>query len=108
VIERDTALAALGKETVDERQRWLEAVSALEDEWLAERRANLLTERGDLQGAYDVLKNTRFQLVHQRYERTHLWRQVETGLGLEPIEYPAWLGEDDLAEFGAYRDQPAV
>jgi len=39
VIERDKALAALGSETLDERGRWLNAVSALDDEWLAERRA---------------------------------------------------------------------
>jgi Domain of unknown function (DUF5107) len=108
LIDRDKALAALGKETLDERQRWLDAVSAVEDEWLAERRASLLIERGNLQAALNVLRNTRFQLVHQRYERTRLWRQVETGLGLEPIEHPSWLGEDDLAEFGAYREQPTV
>jgi hypothetical protein len=29
--------------------------------------------------------------------------QVETSLGLEPVEYPCWLGEDDLAEFGRIR-----
>jgi hypothetical protein len=108
VIDRDKALAALGKETLDERQRWLDAVSAVEDEWLAERRASLLIESGNLQAALNVLRSTRFQLVHQRYERTRLWRQVETGLGLEPIEHPSWLGEDDLAEFGAYREQPTV
>lgn len=104
VIERDRALAALGKETLDERGRWLKAVSALDDEWLAERRASWLIDSGDLQAAVQVLRNTKFQLVHQRYERTRLWRRVETALGLEPVEYPSWLGEDDLAEFGAYRD----
>jgi hypothetical protein len=107
VIERDKALAAIGKETLEERARWLKAVSALDDEWLAERRASLLIDSGDLQAALLLLKTTRFQLVHQRYERTRLWRQVETGLGLEPVEHPSWLGEDDLAEFGAYREHPA-
>jgi hypothetical protein len=106
VIERDKALAALGRETLDERGRWLKAVSALDDEWLAERRASWLIDCGNSQAAFDLLRSTRFQLVHQRYERTRLWRQVETSLGLEPVEYPSWLGEDDLAEFGAYRDQP--
>jgi hypothetical protein len=106
VIERDRVLEAIGKETLAERGRWLDAVSALEDEWLAERRASFLIERGDLRAAFDVLRNTRFQLVHQRYERTRLWRQVEAGLGLAPVEYPSWLGEDDLAEFGAYREHP--
>lgn len=108
VIERDKALAALGRETLGERERWLKAVSALDDEWLAERRASLLIDSGNSQAAFDLLKSTHFQLVHQRYERTRLWRQVEASLGLEPVEYPSWLGEDDLAEFGAYRDHPVV
>ena len=108
MIERDKALAALGSETLDERGRWLNAVSALDDEWLAERRANWLIDCGNSQAAFDLLRSTHFQLVHQRYERTRLWRQVESSLGLEPVEYPSWLGEDDLAEFGAYRDLPAV
>jgi hypothetical protein len=106
VIERDKALAALGKETLEERGRWLRAVSALDDEWLAERRVTLLIDCGDWQAAFQLLRNTHFQLVHQRYERTRMWRQVETSLGLEPIEHPSWLGEDDLAEFGAYREHP--
>jgi hypothetical protein len=29
---------------------------------------------------------------------------MESMLGLAPAAYPAWLGEDDLAEFGAYRE----
>jgi hypothetical protein len=107
VIERDQALTALGKETLDERGRWLKAVSALDDEWLAERRASWLIDSGDLQAAVQVLRNTKFQLVHQRYERTRLWRRVEADLNLESVEYPSWLGEDDLAEFGAYRDHQA-
>jgi hypothetical protein len=83
-------------------------VAALEDEWLAERRASLFLDCGDAQAAFDLLRSTRFQLVHQRYERTRLWRQAESMLGLEPIKYPAWLGEDDLAEFGAYREYPEI
>jgi hypothetical protein len=104
VVERDKALAALGRATLRERARWLDAVSALEDEWLAERRASFLIDSGDFEGGRDVLRNTRFQFVHQRYARTRLWRQVEKNLGMEPAEHPAWLGEDDLAEFGAYRE----
>jgi hypothetical protein len=108
VFERDRALAALGTETLGERERWLNAVSALDDEWLVERRASFLIDSGDAQAAFDLLKSTRFQLVHQRYERTHMWRQVESILGLEPVEYPAWLGEDDLAELGPNREYPEV
>ena len=108
VFDRDKALAALGTETLEERERCLKAVSALDDEWLVECRARLLIDQGDTQAAFNLLRSTRFQLVHQRYERTRLWRQVESMLGLEPVEYPSWLGEDDLAEFGAYRDYPEV
>lgn len=104
VVERDKALAAIGSETIGERRRWLDAVSALEDEWLAERRASLLLDCGDALGARELLSGTRFQRVHQRYERTRLWRRMESMLGLEPVAYPSWLGEDDLAEFGAYRE----
>jgi hypothetical protein len=104
IFERDKALAALGPATIDERKRWLDAVSALTDEWLAERRASLLLDSGDAQAARDVLTGTRFQSVHQRYERTRLWRRIESMLDLEPVTYPSWLGEDDLAEFGAYRE----
>jgi hypothetical protein len=108
VIERDRALAALGPETLAERRRWLDAVSALDDEWLSERRASVMIDCGDSQAALNLLRSTRFQLVHQRYERTRLWRQAEANLGLEPVEYPMWLGEDDLAEFGAYREHPVT
>jgi hypothetical protein len=104
VVERDRALAALGQQTIGERERWLNAVSALDDEWIAERRASLFIDKKGFHAALRVLKETRFQLVHQRYERTRLWREVERGLRLTPVAYPDWLGEDDLAEFGAYRE----
>jgi hypothetical protein len=106
VIERDLALAALGNETFEERARWLDAVSALEDEWLVERRASLLVDQGRYEEARKLLRETRFQLVHQRYARTRLWRRIERELGLDPDPSLAWLGEDDLAEFGAYREYP--
>lgn len=108
VVERDRALAALGKETLQERRRWLDAVSALEDEWVAECRADMLNESGEPQAALDVLRRTRFQMVHQRYERTRLLRRIEAKLGMGPETFPAWLGEDDLAEFGAYREHAEV
>jgi hypothetical protein len=104
VVDRDRALAVLGLSTLAERERWLDAVSALDDEWIAERRASLHIDKKDFHSAMRVLKETPFQRVHQRYERTRLWREVERGLGLTPVEYPEWLGEDDLAEFGAYRE----
>jgi hypothetical protein len=106
VYERDLALSAEGRGTLEERARWLDAVSALEDEWLVERRAHLLLDQGKSEAAQRLLKETRFSLVHQRYERTRLWRQIEKELGLDPVPWPSWLGEDDLAEFGAYREYP--
>jgi hypothetical protein len=36
---------------------------AIDDEWVVERRASLLLDSGDPQGAMKVLRNTRFQLV---------------------------------------------
>jgi hypothetical protein len=106
VFERDIALAAEGKSTLEERERWLDAVSALEDEWLVERRVHLLADQGRWEEARRLLRETRFQLVHQRYERTRLWRLIELELRLELVPWPSWLGEDDLAEFGAYREYP--
>ena len=104
VCERDGALAQIGPETLGERGDWLDRVCKLDDEWLAERRALLCLDRGDAQAAFDILKSTPFQLVHQRYVRTGLWRRVEAALGLTPERYPFLLGEDDLADFGAYRE----
>ena len=104
IFERDLALACLGPETIGERARWLDSVSALDDEWLAERRAALALDSGDPGKAYRILHQTRFQLVHQRYARTRLWRKIEENLALEPAGDLSWLGEDDLAEFGAYRE----
>ena len=85
---------------------WLDAVSALDDEWLIESRVSLLIDQGRCEEARALLSKSRFQMVHQRYARTRLWRQIEKELGLDPIAWPAWLGEDDLAEFGAYREYP--
>lgn len=106
VIERDLALAALGRGSLDERARWLDAVSALEDDWLLERRASLLIDREKYEEAQNLLKNSRFQLVHQRSVRTRLWRKIERAFGRDSVTLPAWLGEDDLADFGAYREYP--
>jgi len=106
VIERDLALAALGKKTLEERALWLDAVSALEDDWLVERRTSLLIDQGKYEEARKLLSKAQFQLVHQRYARTRLWRQIERELRLPPVPSTDWLGEDDLAEFGAYREYP--
>jgi len=87
-----------------EREEWLNKTGALEDEWLVERRVALLVDQGKLTAAKALLESTRFQLVHQRYARTRLWIKIQDGLGLETKEPPRTLGEDNLAEFGAYRE----
>lgn len=104
VVERDLALAALGKETLDERDKWLAQVAALDDEWVRERLAYLRFDQGRCAEAKDILHTTVFQLVHQRYARTRLWRKIEAALGEPPLADIAFLGEDDLAQFGAYRE----
>ncbi|WP_373694212.1 hypothetical protein [Edaphobacter paludis] len=48
--------------------------------------------RGDSQAALDLLKSTRFQLVHQRYERTGVLRRIEAKLRFAPEALPSWLG----------------
>jgi Domain of unknown function (DUF5107) len=103
IIERDLALAELGAAGLNERARWLDQVSNSRDEWLVERKAALLLDQGRPEEARALLASTPFQLVHQRYARTQLWNRVT---GKQQNTKPAplnWLGEDDLAQFGAYR-----
>lgn len=102
VCERDATLALLGPVTLDERERHLAEVAALEDDWLVERRAALLADRGAWTAARALLAGHRFQHVHQRYARTRLWHRISAACsdGADP---PPGLGEDDLAAFGAYR-----
>ncbi|QNK59223.1 DUF5107 domain-containing protein [Paenibacillus sp. PAMC21692] len=102
--ERDLALSGIGPQTLAEREYWLERTSALQDEWLAERRAAWLADSGRFAEAKRLLAGTAFQLVHQRYARTKLWRRIMEGLGEQEREAPAFLGEDDLFAFGAYRE----
>lgn len=102
IVERDLALALLPGKKVAERKRWLEQVSALNDDLLAERRAQLQFDDGEAEAALATLESQQFQLLHQRYARSDLYRQ---GAGLErDAEVPPTLGEDDLARWGAYRE----
>jgi hypothetical protein len=104
VVERDKALRELGKHTVDEREKWLDQVDALQDEWIVDRKVQLLIDKCDIQNAKKLLLSTPFQKVHQTYTRTMLWKQICEMLkeAFDPI--PASLGEDRLAKFGAYRE----
>lgn len=104
IIERDKVLRNLGKQTMAKREQWLNAVAALEDEWIIERRVQLLIDQEQYEKAKDLLLSTPFQKVHQTYTRTGLWMQLCEPLKLNCKEVPAQLGEDRLARFGAYRE----
>jgi hypothetical protein len=104
VIERDKVLRALGPSTIPEREKWLERVSALRDEWIIERKIQLLIDEGKYTEAKDLLLSTPFQKVHQTYTRTGLWKQITEKLNIPFMPIPASLGEDQLATFGAYRE----
>lgn len=104
VVERDKLLRAMGPQMTAERERWLSAVDALADEWIIERRVQLLIDKKQVQQAKDLLLSTRFQKVHQTYTRTGLWMQICEQLGTPALPVPPQLGEDQLARFGAYRE----
>ncbi|HYJ37546.1 MAG TPA: DUF5107 domain-containing protein [Chitinophagaceae bacterium] len=104
VIERDKVLRALGPSTIPERKKWLDRVDALRDEWVIERKIQLLIDEGKYAEAKDLLLNTPFQKVHQTYTRTGLWKQITDKLNIPFLPIPASLGEDQLATFGAYRE----
>lgn len=104
VVERDKALRALGTQTLPEREQWLDRVAALKDEWVIERRVQLLIDKGEIQGARQLLLTTPFQRVHQTYTRSGMWLQICQKLGERCDPIPQALGEDRLARFGAYRE----
>ena len=104
VVERDKLLRSLGDQTIQEREKWLDLVDALPDEWIKERMVQLLIDQKEYQKAKDLLLSVPFQKVHQTYTRTNLWKQITGHLGLPFQPIPTQLGEDQLATFGAYRE----
>jgi hypothetical protein len=60
--------------------------------------------KNEAQEAKDLLLSTNFQKVHQTYTRTGLWKQITDKLNIPFLPIPAELGEDHLANFGAYRE----
>ncbi|PLS18754.1 DUF5107 domain-containing protein [Bacillus sp. M6-12] len=104
VIERDIALSHLGEIALAERKMWLDQVASLEDEELIERKISLLYDSGQYEEAHELLESRSFSLVHQRYERSKLWLDLQKKLGKKiDKEFPGSLGEDRLAAFGQYR-----
>jgi len=104
VVERDKLLRSLGSQTIPEREQWLLKVDALNDEWIIERKVQLLIDKGEFEKAKILLLSTPFQKVHQTYTRTNLWKQISEKLNIPFMPIPASLGEDRLARFGAYRE----
>jgi len=104
IVERDKVLRNIGPETINERREWLAMVEALPDEWIIERRVQLSIDEGKYDKAADLLLSTRFQKVHQTYTRTNLWMQICEKLKKPCNPVPEQLGEDRLANFGAYRE----
>lgn len=104
VVERDKVLESFGKETFDERTNWLEKLEALDDEMIIERKIYLLIDMKKHLEAKELLLNTRFQKIHQRYERKSLWKLLCKMTSTNILPFPENLGEDNLAKFGAYRE----
>jgi hypothetical protein len=87
-----------------ERKAWLDQVDALQDEWVLERKVQLLIDMKDAINAKSLLLSIQFQKVHQSYTRTNLWFQICDLLNEPRLPIPEQLGEDRLASFGAYRE----
>jgi hypothetical protein len=104
IIERDKVLRNIGLKTLAEREKWLSKVDALKDEWIIERKVQLLIDKDEPQAAKDLLLSVPFQMVHQTYSRTGLWMQICKKLNISAFPIPRQLGEDQLARFGAYRE----
>jgi hypothetical protein len=104
IIERDKVLRSIGPQTIAEREKWLSRVDALKDEWIIERKVQLLIDKNEPQAAKDLLLSVPFQMVHQTYTRTGLWTQICEKLNMPVFPIPSQLGEDQLARFGAYRE----
>ncbi len=104
VVERDLILRSIGRQTLPERKQWLSLVEELPDEWVIERRVQLLIDEHQYEAAKKLLLSTPFQKVHQSYTRTELWMQLCTALRIPSHPIPPSLGEDQLARFGAYRE----
>jgi hypothetical protein len=97
-VELDTLYAELG--LTEKRVSLLAKASS--HRFLIERRADLALALGKPEETLQMLTSTRWPREHQRYVRTTLWKKARAALGLPDDEVPEALGEDNLAEFGAY------
>ncbi|RJG25270.1 DUF5107 domain-containing protein [Paenibacillus thiaminolyticus] len=102
-IERDITLHHIGSSALEEREQWFEQVNSLLDDGLMERQAWFLYDKGALDEAKAILEQHPFEKVHQRYKRSELWKLIVQALHSTEAQVPDYLGEDDLATYGAYR-----
>jgi len=58
---------SIGTQTIFEREQCLNKVGALQDEWIIERRIQLLIDEDKIQQAKDLLLSTPWQKGHQTY-----------------------------------------
>jgi hypothetical protein len=107
-VAYDRSLQRLNtREALATRRQLLDRLADLNDDNLIEARARLLADEGHHQEALDLLTGHDWQLVHQKYSRTQLATQLCQVLGLDTDFPPNFLGEDNLAEFGAYQEYQA-
>lgn len=105
VVAYDNALRQLkNTTTLDKRRQLHNQVAALDSDDLVEARAHLLFDEGHAEQALDLLMNHPWALVHQQYRRSRLARKIRESLNLPMEEPPNFMGEDNLAEFGAYQE----
>ncbi len=98
VVELDELYSALGLH--EKRARLLAGAPA--HRRIIERRADLALANGDPSTTIRLLSETVWPLEHQRYVRTELWKKAKAALGETGTEAPEFIGEDNLARFGAY------
>jgi Domain of unknown function (DUF5107) len=98
VVELDELYAELG--LTDKRVPLL--AKAPLHRLVVERRADLALALDNPKESLHLLTATPWPREHQRYVRTSLWKKSGAALGLSDTEIPESLGEDNLAEFGAY------
>ncbi len=101
-IEYDMCLADAGPEFAQERSDLHAHYSTADRRW-TERKVAFLLDNYKPAEAKNLLLSTKWDLYHLRQVRTTLYRKIQTALGLPVDPIPAQLGEDDMADWGAYR-----
>lgn len=98
VVELDELYAKLGQDA----KRGDLLARAPDHRRVVERRADLALVAGNPAETIRLLTQTAWPREHQRYTRTELWKRAKAAMGEPDATAPDFLGEDDLARFGAY------